>query len=311
MIYMYFKKTNKKQPISAHLKLHMGQTKSGLAAQINPLFKKCRCDGPHSQHLAHQALHPSRHYTHLKSTPMKLWYTFRFQCVGVHIHKPSTNLAQKHYPSRPKNRPRDFDSIISGGLDHLRACCTTLRWYLSLVVDASWVLARRDDLFCFFLDEMAKNAHFLLVLVNEPRSSIKGADGNLYLGKWDRKHTAHGRKFRKSFGWTSGLFGEFWSLYKTELSVTNNDITWRHESMSSHKCCLNSVLKKKHHSYNKSSSFGEEEVLAIVAVWAVDAWCWWSVPGEHDAVFVFRGASILGMSLTILRLFRLHQNVGF
>lgn len=150
MIYMYFKKTNKKQPISAHLKLHMGQTKSGLAAQINPLFKKCRCDGPHSQHLAHQALHPSRHYTHLKSTPLKLWYTFRFQCVGVHIHKPSTNLAQKHYPSRPKNRPRDFDSIISGGLDHLRACCTTLRWYLSLVVDASWVLARRDDLFCFF-----------------------------------------------------------------------------------------------------------------------------------------------------------------
>ena len=144
-----------------------------------------------------------------------------------------------------KNRPRDFDSIISGELDHLRACCTTLRWYLSLVVDASLGLARRDDfLFCFFLDEMAKNAHVLLVLVNEPRSSIKGADGNLYLGKWDQKHTAHGRYFRKSIGWTSGFLGEFWSFYKTELSVTINDITWRHESMSSHKCCLKSFLKK-------------------------------------------------------------------
>lgn len=44
---------------------------------------------------------------------------------------------------------------------------------------------------------------------------------------------------------------------------------------------------KKHHSYNKSSSLGRKEVLVIVAVWAVDAWCWWSVPGEHEEVVCF------------------------
>lgn len=65
-----FQKTNKKQPTSAHLKLHMGQTKSGLAAQINPLFSKCRSGGPHSQHLAHQALHPSEIYTPEINTAM-------------------------------------------------------------------------------------------------------------------------------------------------------------------------------------------------------------------------------------------------
>lgn len=153
--------------------MHMGQTKSGLAAQINPLFKKCRCDGPHSQHLAHQALHPSEIYTpeiqhcydsitvskhefllNLFSSVLKLWYKFRFRklrrCPGHKPHPKSITQAAR------KNRPRDFDSIISGGLDHLRACCTTLRWYLSLVVDASWVLARRDDFLFFFSTKRAK-----------------------------------------------------------------------------------------------------------------------------------------------------------
>lgn len=118
--------------------------------------------------------------------------------------------------------------------------------------------------FVFFLDEMAKNAHFLLVLVNEPRSSIKGADGNLYLGKWDQKHTAHGRYFRKSIGWTSGFFGESWSFYKTELS----DHQRYHMVDMNQGQVINVVwtvfFKKKHHSYNKSGSFGKEEVLAIV-----------------------------------------------
>ena len=159
--------------------------------------------------------------SNLISSMLKLGYTFRKPLESQTIHKPQS----QHYPSRSNHRPRDFDSIISGGLDHLKACCTTLRWYLSLVVGASWgrnpiffwrkkmyelvefgrMISVPSFLFLFFRRN-GQNAHVFLALLNAPRNSIKGADGNLYLGKWEGKTSNDtGWYFTKSSGWTSGF----------------------------------------------------------------------------------------------------------
>ncbi len=170
---------------------------------------------------------------------LKLGYTFRKPLESQTIHKTHP----QHYPSRPNHRPRDFDSIISGGLDHLRACCTTLRWYLSLVVDASWgrnpiffleekrvwtCWIWKDDIGSFlflFFRRNGQNANVFLVLLNAPRNSIKGADGNLYLGKWEGKTSNDtGWYFTKSSGWTSG-FMENLDLF-TEPNCHQRNFLW-------------------------------------------------------------------------------------
>lgn len=211
----------------------------------------------------------------------------------------SQTSPKKHYPSRPKKPPKGL------WLNNFRRAWSSK----SLLHNASMIsftrcrcflgACKEGWFFVFFLDETGQEARLKERMVT--CTSENGIKNIRHMVDTSENPLVEPVEFLRNFD----LFTKRNFLWPSRISH------WRHESMSSHRCCLNSVFLKTHHSYNKSSSFGEEEVLAIVAVWAVDAWCWWSVPGEHDAVFVFRGASILGMSLTILRLFRLHQNVGF
>ena len=95
---------------------------------------------------------------------------------------------------------------------------------------------------------------------------------------------------------------------------------------------LKSCLRKKHHSYNKSSSFGKEEVLAIVGesclscrrmVLVIGAWSRRMDFNENSDLsrpFFWKTRSSFcfpwslnsrDVTKTTLRLFRLIQNVGF
>lgn len=253
----------------------MGQTKSGLAAQINPLFQKCRCGGPHSQHLAHQALHPSEIYT-----PEIVIH------VSVSLRRcPHPQTIRKPHPksitqAARKNRPRDFDSIISGGLDHLRACCTTLRWYLSLVVDASWVLARRDDFLFFFSTKWGQEARLKERMVT--CTSENGIKNIRHMVDTSENPSVEPV--------------DFWGILIFLQNGTFCDHQGYHMVDMNQGQVINVVwtvfFKKNITAITSLAVLVKKKCwwLLVNLVWAVDAWCWWSVPGEHEAVFVFHGA---------------------